>query len=53
VRLGLPQSRISFINIFVIGASIVLPEFIYRSTTHILIVVAFIFGAFFSALAEI
>jgi hypothetical protein len=52
VRLGLPQSRISFINILCYWCQYCFGRnFIYRSTTHILIVVAFIFGAFFSALA--
>jgi membrane-bound ClpP family serine protease len=40
-----PQSRISLL-IFVIGASVVLAEFHLSSTTHILIVAFFIFGAF-------
>jgi K(+)-stimulated pyrophosphate-energized sodium pump len=44
---GLPQSRISFINILCYWCQYCFGRnFIYRSTTHILIVVAFIFEHF-------
>jgi K(+)-stimulated pyrophosphate-energized sodium pump len=46
------QAEYRLLAFFVVGASIVLAGLSYFvPTTHILIVVAFVFGAFFSALA--